>query len=95
MGGIELISEMPLLMVLVQSVIRSLPNSLCPMGRILHRTHGYKRSLLKVRRRKYKGKHGVSQVEFGGQESMPFSFSGTLKTYINPWEGNNQVIFIQ
>jgi hypothetical protein len=29
----------------------------------------YKWSLLKVRKRKYKGEHGGVQVEFGGQES--------------------------
>jgi hypothetical protein len=36
-------------MALVQSVIRRLPNPLCPVGRIHHRTHGCKGSLLKVR----------------------------------------------
>jgi hypothetical protein len=36
-------------MMLVQSVIRRLPNSLCPSGRTHGRTHGWKWSLLKVR----------------------------------------------
>jgi hypothetical protein len=34
--------------------------------RIHHRTHGYKRSLLKVREEKYEGKYGGVQMESGG-----------------------------
>jgi hypothetical protein len=49
--------NLPVLMALVQSVIRRLPNSLCPMGRIHGRTHGCKWSLLKVREGKYKREH--------------------------------------
>jgi hypothetical protein len=45
------------LMPLVQSVIRRLPNSLCPTGRVHRRTRGCKWSLLKVRREKYKGEN--------------------------------------
>jgi hypothetical protein len=51
---------------LVQSVIRRFPNSLCPAGRIYHRMHGCKWSLLKVRKGKYKGEHGGVQVESEG-----------------------------
>jgi hypothetical protein len=57
-------------MTLVQSVIRRLPDSLCPSGRIHGRTHGYKWSLLKARKGKYKGKHSKAQVEAGNLESM-------------------------
>jgi hypothetical protein len=52
----------------VQSTTR-LANSLCPLGRICGRTHGCKRSLLKVRKGKYKGEHSGAPVESGGQES--------------------------
>jgi hypothetical protein len=41
-------------MALVQSVIRRLPNSLYPVGRIHYRTHGHRWSLLKVRKEKYR-----------------------------------------
>jgi hypothetical protein len=51
-----------MLMLLVQSMIRRLPNSLCPTGSIHHRTHGCKWSSLKVRKGKYKGEHGRVQV---------------------------------
>jgi hypothetical protein len=54
------------------SVIRTFPNSLCPIGKIHDGTPGCKCSLLKVRKGKYKGKPGVDQVESGGQESVLF-----------------------
>jgi hypothetical protein len=51
---------------LVQSVIRRLPNSLCPVGRIHCRMHGCKWSLLKVGEKikiKIKvGEHGEAHV---------------------------------
>jgi hypothetical protein len=50
-------------MVLVQSVIRRLANSLYPPGRIHGRTRGCKGNLLKVREEEYKGKHGGAQME--------------------------------
>jgi hypothetical protein len=46
-----------------RSVITKLPNSLCPLGRIHHRTRGCKLSLLKVRKGKYKREYGRAQVE--------------------------------
>jgi hypothetical protein len=61
-------------MVLVHSVIRRLPNSLCPLGRMHGRTHGCKGSLLKVRGEKYKGKHGGVQVEATSQERVSLFF---------------------
>jgi hypothetical protein len=70
---------------LVQSVIRRLPDSLYPMGRIHHKTHEYKWSLLKVRKGQYKGEHAGAQVESG--DRARFSFSGTSTTYANLWEG--------
>jgi hypothetical protein len=39
------------------------------MGRIHHRTPGYKWSLLKVRKGKYKKEYGGAQTESGGQET--------------------------
>jgi hypothetical protein len=42
----------------VESMIRGLPNSLGPWGRIHGRTQGCKWSLLKVREEKYKMEHG-------------------------------------
>jgi hypothetical protein len=48
-------------MVLVQSVIKRLPNTLYPTRKNTCRTHGCKGSLLKVKKEKYKGKHGGSQ----------------------------------
>jgi hypothetical protein len=63
-----------MLMVLVQSMIRRLPNFVCPKGRIHHRTYGCKWSLLEVSRGKYKGEHGGAQVESEGQESRLLFF---------------------
>jgi hypothetical protein len=54
------------LMMLVESVIRRLQNSLCLKGRIHRRTHGCKWNLLKVRKVKYKREHSEAQVESGG-----------------------------
>jgi hypothetical protein len=59
-----------MLTALVQSVIRRFPNSLYPRGRIHGRTHGYKGSLLNVRKGKYKGEHGGAQVESASQEGV-------------------------
>jgi hypothetical protein len=59
-----------MLMALVQSVIRRIPNSSIPPERIHGRTCGYKESLLKVREKKYKVKHDGAQVEAGNQESV-------------------------
>jgi hypothetical protein len=52
-------------------------------GRIHGRTYGCKRSVLKVREAKHKGKHGEAQVEAGSQESVFLLFrcfykAGTL-----------------
>jgi hypothetical protein len=64
-------------MILVQSVIRRSQileedyKILCiQVGRIHGRTCGCKESLLKVRKRKYKGKNGEAQVEARSQDSM-------------------------
>jgi hypothetical protein len=51
-----------MLMVLVQAVVRRLPDSLCPIGRIHSRTCGGKGGLLKARKGKCKGE----QVGTGG-----------------------------
>jgi hypothetical protein len=71
-GRVYLISRnsehLVILTALVQSVIRRLPNSFCPSGRIHGRTHGCKWSLLKIRNGKYKGKHGGAQVGSGCRE---------------------------
>jgi hypothetical protein len=48
-------SDVMFLRVLVQSVVKKLSNSLCPTGRIHHRTHECKWSILKLRKEKYKG----------------------------------------
>jgi hypothetical protein len=74
----------------VQSTTR-LANSLCPLGRICGRTHGCKRSLLKVRKGKYKGEHSGHQWNLEAKRAS-FSFLGTFKSYTNLWEGRNQVI---
>jgi hypothetical protein len=67
-----------MLTALVQSVIRRLPNSLCPAGRIHRRTRGHKWSLLKVREGKYKGEHGEVQVgSGGGEKELLFFLCGT------------------
>jgi hypothetical protein len=47
-----------MLTTLMQSVIRSLPKSLCLAGGIHGRTRGCKGSLLKVKEEKYKREHG-------------------------------------
>jgi hypothetical protein len=69
-------------MALVQSVIRWLPNSLCPTERIQLRTHVCKWSLLKFRERKYKGEHGRHRyMGRGGHSAGKKSevlFSGTF-----------------
>jgi hypothetical protein len=59
-------------MVLVWYVIRRLPNSLYPTGRIHRRTCGCKWSLLKVRKGKYRAEHDVAQVKSGGQDIVLF-----------------------
>jgi hypothetical protein len=56
--------------VLVQSVIRRLPNLCFQWGGIHGRTNGHKWSLLKVREEKYKGKHDGTQVEDRSQERV-------------------------
>jgi hypothetical protein len=43
-------------------------------GRIHDRTCGYKCSLLKIRKGKYKREHGEAQVESGGQKSVLLLF---------------------
>jgi uncharacterized protein (DUF849 family) len=63
-------TKMQLPTVLVQSMIRSLPNSLWPMGRMHGRTHGCKWSLLKVREGNAKGSMVGAQVESGGLEHV-------------------------
>jgi hypothetical protein len=53
--------------------MKRLPNSLCPIGNNPFRTPGYKWSLLKVRKGKYKKKHGEAQVKARSPESVfPF-----------------------
>jgi hypothetical protein len=69
----------------VQSVIRDFQILCVSPGRIHGRTRGYKWSLLKVGKGKYKGEHGGGQEESGG----------TFKTYADLWEGRNKVIPIQ
>jgi hypothetical protein len=60
---------------MVESVIRRLPNCLCPTGRIHHRTHVMgKWSLLKIRKGKYKRDGGGAQVESGDQKSVLLFF---------------------
>jgi hypothetical protein len=50
-----------MLLVEVVSVMRKLSNSLCPAGRIHHRT-----CECKVEEKKYKREHGGAQVKYGG-----------------------------
>jgi hypothetical protein len=76
----------------MESVIRRLPNSLCPPGKNPSQYMWYKWSLLKVRERKYKREYGRVQVESEGRD---FSSPGALKIYAGLWEGRNQVISIQ
>jgi hypothetical protein len=59
--------EALMLMALVQSGIRRLPYSLCPVEKIHCRTRGHKWNFLKVREGKYKGEHGVVQVGSRGR----------------------------
>jgi hypothetical protein len=65
-----------------------------PSERIHGRTHGYKGSLLKVRKGKYKEKHAGAQVESASPECMLCPL-GAFKTYEDLWEGVGQVICIQ
>jgi hypothetical protein len=74
---------------LVQSVIRRLPNSLCPT----RKNHGCKRSLLKVREGKYKREHGRYRWSLMAAK-VHFPYPGAFKIYPNLWEGRNQVISI-
>jgi hypothetical protein len=71
-----------MLMMLVQSEIRRLPNCFCAVGRILCKKCGCKGSLLKVREEKYKGEHGGHRWSLLAEKDS-FSFSGTFKTYTN------------
>jgi hypothetical protein len=71
-------SKVTLLMVLVESVIRRLPNSFSPVT-IHGRTHEYKWSLLKVREGNYKAEQG-GDLE---AENTCLSFSGAFKIYPN------------
>jgi hypothetical protein len=66
-------------MALVQSVIRKLPYSSYPMGRIHFRTPGCKGSLSNSREGKYKAEHGGAQVESGGQEQ-----ASALQMFLRP-----------
>jgi hypothetical protein len=83
-----------MLMVLVQSIIRRLPNSLYPGGKNPLQQHRCKCSLLKVRKGKYKGEYGGPRWSLLAK-SVFFHSLGVFKTYKNLWEGENQVIPIQ
>jgi hypothetical protein len=82
-----------MLMVLVQSVIRRLPNSLSHREESMTRTCRCKWSLFQVRKGKYKGSM-VGPRRNLGVERACFSSPSTFKTYTNLWEWQNQVIFI-
>jgi hypothetical protein len=78
-----------LLMALVHSVIKRLPNS-CPWGTIHGRTCGCQWNLLKVR-----GNTNGSMVGPGGSWKPREGISALqvfLKPMDNPWEGENKAI---
>jgi hypothetical protein len=56
--------------------------------------HGYKWSLLNVRKGNTKGSFMEPRWNLEAKR-VYFCSSGALKTYDNLWEGRNQVIFIQ
>jgi hypothetical protein len=76
-------------MTMMQSVIRRLPNSLCPARKKPWQvTRGCKQTLLKVREGNYKREHGGPRWKLEAEIAC-FSFLGAFKTNADLWEGKN------
>jgi hypothetical protein len=76
------------LVVVVESVIRRLPNSLCPTRNNSWQDRWYKWSLLKVREGKYKKEPGGHSWNLQAERAC-FSSPVAFKTCANLWERYN------